>query len=126
METSNQNGDRDERIAMEILVDVYDETEEGMSWYVYLENRLSFPFQAVWLKNRAASLTDGIAIDVIGMAPEEDCTTDMLVEVRYQDESGDDEFALPLSAIQPIEADPDTQEAIADWHYWIDMGNMLS
>ncbi|MDJ0798329.1 MAG: calcium-binding protein [Calothrix sp. MO_167.B12] len=31
-------------------------------------------------------------------------------------------FSARLEDIYPIEVDEETVEAIADWHYWVDMG----
>jgi hypothetical protein len=59
------------------------------------------------------------------MSPEEDCQKEMFVEVLYKEGAAEDVFSVPLSEIEPIEADDKTQEAIADWHYWVDMGYEL-
>jgi len=37
---------REERIMMEIVVDAYDEEEKAMGWASYLEDKISFPFEA--------------------------------------------------------------------------------
>ncbi|HEY9633807.1 MAG TPA: calcium-binding protein [Coleofasciculaceae cyanobacterium] len=34
-------------------------------------------------------------------------------------------FSVPLSDIKSVEADDETQQAIADWHYWVDIGYEL-
>ena len=41
------DNERDERIAMEIIVDAYGPEEQAMGWYCYLEEKLKFPFTAV-------------------------------------------------------------------------------
>ncbi|MBL1174035.1 calcium-binding protein [Pantanalinema sp. GBBB05] len=118
-----QDDDREQRIAMQVFVDIYEEAEAGLSWYYYLQHRVQFPFKAHWIKNRhQASLTAGEVVEVIGLPHEEDCEREMLVNIRYREEELEDEFAVPLANIVPIEADAETQEAIADWHYWVDMG----
>jgi hypothetical protein len=117
--------EREDRISMTILVDTYDEAEQALGWYYYLENQLDFPFQAYWLKDKSDSQEGREIVEVVGMAPEDDCFKEMVVKVRYQDESGEEEFAVPLSDIQAIAPDPDTEVAIADWHYWLDMGYEL-
>ena len=35
---------REHRIKMEIIVDCYDEAEQAMGWYYYLDDKLNFPF----------------------------------------------------------------------------------
>jgi hypothetical protein len=37
---TKQGDDRDKRIAIEIVVDCYDEAEQMMGWYYYLEQTL--------------------------------------------------------------------------------------
>jgi hypothetical protein len=49
----------------------------------------------------------------------------MFVEVLYREGEAEDVFSVPLYEIEAIDADPETQEAIADWHYWVDRGNEL-
>ena len=53
--TTAQDAERDERIMMEIVVDCYDEDEQMIGWYYYLEDTLLFPFTAV-CTNTALSL----------------------------------------------------------------------
>jgi hypothetical protein len=59
-------------------------------------------------------------VEVLSMASEEDCESNMYVEVAYIGES-DDTFTAKLSDIEAINPDPATEEALADWQYWIDM-----
>jgi hypothetical protein len=110
--------ERAERIDMEIVVDAYDEEERVMGWYNYLEDRLQFPFTAKCILKRSLSpLKVGDKVEVIGMATEE-CERDMFVMIRWQK----DELAVPLAQLEPIEADEETEQAVADWHYWVQMG----
>lgn len=120
---SNRETDtiRENRIDYEIVVDAYDESERAMGWYYYLQDKIIFPFLAIWKKK--TKKTDAIAekeIEVLGMAPEEDCESNMYVEVAYIGESNDT-FTAKLSDIEAINPDPDTEEALADWQYWVDM-----
>jgi hypothetical protein len=41
-----QDDIREERIIMEVIVDCYDEQEQAMGWYYYLNDRIDFPFKA--------------------------------------------------------------------------------
>ena len=109
---------REDRIIMEVVVDAYDEMERAMGWYYYLEDRLNFPFAAKWLTGNG----DSEVVKVVGMPIEDDCLEDMLVEVAYQEDGVEDVFTLSLREIQPLTEDAATQEAIADWHYWLARG----
>jgi hypothetical protein len=107
---------RENRIVMEIVVDAYGEEEQFLGWYYYLEGKLNFPFRALLIENNRAPKE----IEIVEIAPEEDCieSHDMLVGVQ---DDGDVQY-VRLAKIQAPEADDLTQEAIADWHYWIAMG----
>jgi len=58
-------------------------------------------------------LQRGKVVEVTGMAPEEDCAHDMLVDVQWQGRS----LAVPLSQLEGMAVDEATNEAIGDWHY---------
>ncbi len=121
---SNRETDptRENRIDYEIVVDAYDEAERAMGWYCHLQDKISFPFLATWSKtNKKTGAIAEKAIEVLGMASEEDCESNMYVEVAYIDEK-DDTFTAKLSDIKAINPDPKTEEAIVDWKYWVDMG----
>jgi len=115
-----QDSDREERIAMENIVDAYGPEEQAMGWYYYLEETLQFPFTAICNSKRAISpLLVKDAVSVIGMAPEEECEREMFVTIRWEK----DGLAVPLSQLSPInETDAETKEAVEDWHYWVQMG----
>ena len=55
------------------------------------------------------------------MAPEDACSTDMLVLIRWQGRN----MAAPLSQLAPIDPDESTAEAIGDWHYWVARGYLF-
>ena len=114
-----ENKTRERRIEMEVVVDAYNESERAMGWYYYLEERLKFPFKARCKSKRAVSpLRIGEEINVLGMAPEEECESEMFVRVRRRGRS----LAVPLSQLEPLTPDPETKEAVADWHYWLGRG----
>jgi hypothetical protein len=52
------------------------------------------------------------------MAPEDACSADMLVLIRWQGRT----MAVPLSQLVAVDPDDSTAEAIADWHYWVAQG----
>jgi hypothetical protein len=112
--------EREERITMEIIVDANSPEEQAMGWFYYLEDKLHFPFTAICNEKRAISpLLVKDEVDVIGMAPDEECEREMFVTMRWER----DGLAVPLSQLTPInETDADTIEAVEDWHYWVKMG----
>ncbi len=111
--------EREERIAMEIVVDAYNEEEQAMGWYYYLEDTLQFPFKAIHIHQRRSSpVRDETPVEVVGMASEEECEDEMFVEVTWEE----DILPVPLIQIEAPEADAQTQQAIADWHYWVNQG----
>ena len=115
-----KNKDREERIAMEIVVDAYGPEEQAMGWYYYFEEKLQFPFTAICSAKRAISpLQIKDEVDVIGMAPENECQNEMFVMIRWER----DGLAVPLSQLIPIKStDRQTREAVEDWYYWVQMG----
>ncbi|AKG23842.1 calcium-binding protein [Calothrix sp. 336/3] len=115
---------REKRIEEEVLVDTDNDKEErAMGWYYYLDDCLNVPFNAIWIKKSRKSPTpQEIEVEVLGMAPEDDCLRDMFVEVAYLNGKEDDVYSAKLSELKVLDADEDTQEAIADWMYWINRG----
>ncbi|MEH2022023.1 calcium-binding protein [Nostoc sp.] len=114
---------REHRIKTEIIVDAEDKEDRAMGWYYYLEETLNFPFLAKWTKKgcKSASIEEK-QVEVVGMAPDEECLKDMFVEVAYINGKDEDVYSAKLSEIAAIDADSETQEAIADWLYWIARG----
>jgi hypothetical protein len=102
---------------MEIIVDCYGEEERAMGWYYHLQDKLTFPFLARCIAKRAISpLREGDELDVVGMAPEEECEREVFVVMRWEREG----LAVPLSQLEVLHAEDDgeTQEAVEDWLYW--------
>lgn len=118
-----KNPERESRITEEIIVDAYGPEEQAMGWYYYLEDTLHFPFRAKCIAEKPTSLLrKGDQVEIVRMAPEEECQHEMFVEARWDRRT----LAVPLSQLKPIaETDEDTTEAIEDWHYWIDQGYQL-
>jgi hypothetical protein len=115
--------EREQRIMMEIVVDAHDEQERAMGWYYYLQDQLQFPFTAVCIAKRPISpLRVKDEVEVIGMPGEDECERQMFVTIRWEKEA----LAVPLAQLKPIAAtDEQTKQAIADWHYWVQMGYEL-
>ncbi len=103
-------------------MDAYGSEEKAMSWYYYLEGRLSFPFQARCSVSRLVSpQKKGETVEVRRMAQEDACLDDMLVRIRAQGRN----LAIPLSQLIAIDPDEETAEAIGDWHYWVAQGYLF-
>jgi len=113
---------REERIAMEAVVDAYGSGERAMGWYYYLDRKMKVPFKARCRFARPISvLKVKEVVEVLGMAPEEECENEMFVWVGRASE----QVAVPLAQLQPLSKDQETQEAVGDWLYWIDRGQEL-
>ena len=65
-------------------MDAYGPEEQAMSWYYYLEDKIQFPFHAQCLASASASpLRKGDSVEIKKMAPEDNCSSDMLVMTRW-------------------------------------------
>jgi hypothetical protein len=113
---------REDRIHNEAIVDAYGPEEQAMGWYYYLENKIRFPFQAKCIAGKVVSpLRKGETVEVRGLAPEDACASDILVQIRWQGRK----MAVPLSQLAAIAPDESTEEAISDWHYWVSQGYLF-
>jgi hypothetical protein len=110
---------RVERIHMQIVVDAYGPEEQAMGWYSYLDDILQFPFSARCIARCTISpLEPGEEVEVVGMAPAEECEHEMFVLIRWKQR----QLAVPLMQLEGIRVDVETQQAIEDWHYWVNRG----
>lgn len=90
-----------------------------MGWYYYLENMLKVPFTGQCrLKRSTSPLKVGQTVQVIGMADEDDCMSEIFVRIAY----GKSELAVPLEQLDCQSPDEATCQAVADWHYWLARG----
>ena len=102
---------------MEIIVDTYSAEEAAIGWYAYLDDTLDFPFEARCSTERGESpLEEGETVRVIGMSPTEPTLSQMYVKVEWMNR----ELGVPLEQLEQIDANTDTEQAIADWHYWLE------
>jgi len=114
-----QDKKREQRIQQEIVVDAHNAEEQAMGWYYYLEDQLGFPFRAKCIAPRAISpLRKGQEVEVVGLAPAEECEQEMFITVTWEDRS----LAVPLAQLKTTQADKTTRQAVEDWHYWVDQG----
>jgi len=111
----DKDEEREERIKMEIVVDAYDRHERASGWYTYLEETIWFPFEARCIEKREVSpLSEGETVQVVGMSSVESSESEMFVAIEWMNR----ELGVPLAQLEPIDVDPDTEQAVADWHYW--------
>jgi len=110
---------REQRINWEIVVDAHDSEEQAMGWYNYLDDTLQFPFKARCIVPRTTSpLKPGEEVEVVGMAPGDDCEHEMFVLIQRKKR----QLAVPLMQLEGIQVDEETRQAIEDWHYWVNRG----
>jgi hypothetical protein len=119
VERTERDEEREERISNEAVVDAYGPEEQAMGWYYYLEERLLFPFRAQCVAERIISpLRTGDKVEVVGMAPEDECEHEMFVLTRWNRR----DLAVPLALLEGVRVDEQTAQAIGDWHYWVARG----
>ena len=120
MKRTPEQPDRENRIAFEIVVDAYDQAERAMGWYCYLQDQLQVPFKATCRSARSTSpLVVGVEVEVVGLASEDDCMSEIFVLVRY----AKSRLAVPLEQLACRALDKQTCQAVADWHYWVARGH---
>ena len=82
MTKARENDECEHRIAEEIIVDAYGPEERATGWYYYLEEKLGSPYPATCIAERAISpLRAGEKVEVVGMAPEEECEHEMFIAI---------------------------------------------
>ena len=111
--------EREHRILYEAVVDCYDEVERAMGWYYYLERTLEFPFKARCQNLRKTSpLAAGEIVRVVCLANEDDCMSEVLVNVEH----GQDTISVPLAQLSCMARKASTLRGVSDWHYWVARG----
>src|ERR1700730_17046038 len=106
---------REDRIHNDAIADANGPEEQVMGWYYYLDNKIRFPSKAKCITAKVVSpLRTGETVQVQSMAPEDACSAEMLVLIRWQGRT----MAVPLSQLAAVDPDDSTAEAIADWRYW--------
>jgi len=76
-------------------------------------------FHIKYIAKKALSpLRAGDEVEVIGMAPEEECEHEMFVMMRWERNG----LTVPLMQLEVIHGDDQTREAVEDWHYWVNKG----
>jgi len=109
------------RVNSKILVDCYDAYQQGQGWTLYLLDNISCPFTAEYSGNSKLSIKPNQTMTVLELvnsvyASEEDLECFM---ARVEVEIGDVLYEVPLEDLNTIDADKKTQQAIADWQFYI-------
>jgi hypothetical protein len=116
----DRDEERENRIHNEAIVDAYSPEEQALGWYYYLEGRMTFPFKARCIySHKTSPLNVSEVVEVLEMADEDDCTSEMIVIIQF----GDRTVGVPLAQLEPTAGDPTMIEAIKDWHYWVGRGH---
>ena len=117
---------REERIDMEAVVDAYGPEERAMGWYTYLDNEISYASQSMLARciaERAISpLQVGDEVEILGMAPADECEREMFVMIRWGLPGGKQGLGVPLSQLQFFSGDESACQAAEDWRYWAQRG----
>ena len=108
------------RIEDEIIVDAHDEEERAMGWFYAIADHVDeHDLRCRCRKKRSMSpLEVGEEVDVLEIAPGDDCLNEIFVVVSWNERK----LAVPLEQLEPIGGDPKTIEVVEDWLYWCLMG----
>ncbi len=116
MPRSEKDEEREERIKMEITVDAYTQDEQAMGWKIYLEETMDFPFEARCIEEREVSpLSEGETVNVVGVPNTEPSLRQQFVTIEWKGS----ELGVPVAQLEAVDASDDTEQAVADWHYWL-------
>jgi hypothetical protein len=126
MDRIPEDPEREERIDLEIVVDAYEAEERLMSWYYYLDDTIGHPDEPLLARCVAerviSPLEVGDEVEVLGMAPPDECQGEMFVVIRWGRPGGKEGLGVPLSQLEFLSGDEDVRQAQADWHYWVGRG----
>ena len=57
-------------------------------------------------------------VEVLGMPPENECEHEIFVNIKW-DRDG---LVVPLSQLRSFNVEPETMQAVEDWHYCVERG----
>lgn len=114
---TDRDEEREERIEMRIIVDAYTVKEQAYGWHAYLDDLMDFPFEGRCVTKREESpLKEGETVCVVGMSSTEPTLSQQYVTVEWMER----ELGVPLEQLEPIDVNDETEQAIEDWHYWLE------
>jgi hypothetical protein len=119
MATIGKDGVREFRIANKILAAAQEGEEAALAWYYHLEEIFRAPFTArLRAPQSGAPLNEGDTLTVLELADVAACREQIMITADYNGQP----FTIPLAHLDPLDADEETTEAVADWHYWLARG----
>lgn len=109
-----ENKAREERIG-EITADANDMEEVMLGWFAYLDDSITFPFEAECIEqNQISPLHKGEKVVALELVSEEDSGTDFFVLIEWMGRK----MGVPLAQLKPLKTDKETKQAVEDWQYW--------
>ncbi|PSP54195.1 hypothetical protein BRC74_01630 [Halobacteriales archaeon QH_7_68_42] len=67
-------------------------------------------------EHEVSPLEEGETVRVVGKPSSELSLRQQFVTIEWMDR----EFGVPLSQLEPVDASDATEQAVSDWHYWLD------
>lgn len=110
-----ENKAREKRIG-EITADANDIEELMMGWFYYLDDSLTFPFEAKCIEEEIISpLRKGEKVTALELIDaDENLGDDFFVLIEWSGRK----MGVPLAQLKPLKVSRETRQAIEDWQYW--------
>jgi len=116
---SGEDAGLEDYIDEKITVDAYTESEIALGWYYYLEDHLSFPFQA-YIRTAYLEHPEMYSlVTVHRMAGTDRCAYRQMWVLGEPSTCSKRLFHFALSDIQQVKAGEQTIEALTNWKYWV-------
>jgi hypothetical protein len=109
---------RENRIINEVIVDCYDEIEEMMGWYYYMNDTLQFPVKADVRLQVKGGGTEIIAVEIVEIDPKSE--TGQAVRLGVVEAGSKRVQYVSPEAIVRLNTSAGNKEVINDWLYWHD------
>jgi hypothetical protein len=108
--------DRNNRIQNEILVDAYDDEEQAMSWFYYMQDNLDLPFKAVVRLSTKQKVVENITVDVVELDPRAEQGKALRFGI-VEKGSNRIQYIYPNEIVKVISSE-ENLEIINDWLFW--------
>ena len=114
MKQTAEDKAREERIG-EITADANDMEEVMMGWFAYLDDSITFPFEAECIEqNQISPLRKGEKVIALELVSEEDSRNEFFVLIEWSGRK----MGVPLAQLKPLKVSKETKQAVEDWQYW--------
>jgi len=114
MKQTAEDKAREERID-DITADANDMEEVMMGWFYYLDDGITFPFEAECIEqDQISPLRKGEKVIVLELVSEYDSGKELFVRIEWMGRK----MGVPLAQLKPLKVDEKTRQAIEDWQYW--------